>query len=201
MWTDGVLQDIRFAVRGLIRHRGFSLAAVVTIALGIGITTAIFSAINGVLLRPLPYPEPGALVILNKTRPAMGADPFLSQPDLRDIQGATRTFEALFGYGTIGMTLTGFGEAERISGTRLTDPIFGVLGVQPVLGRDLTTTEALVDGPDIIVISYGFWQGRLSTSCSTSTRFLTIRYMCGCSKTSVYGTRTRRGRSCWSAIR
>jgi hypothetical protein len=155
-------QDVRFAFRGLLRDPGFALAAVVTIGLGVGLTTTVFGPVNGVLLQPLSYPEADALQVISRTDRAGGAmNPFMSEPDLRDLQSSARSFEGLFGYGNTGMTLTGLGDPVRISGARVTDPILALLGLEPTLGRDLTSEEALLDGPDVIVIGHEFWRTRL----------------------------------------
>jgi predicted permease len=150
--------DLTVALRNLRGAPGFTAIAVVTLALGIGANTAIFSVVNGVVLRPLPYPEPDRLVAVYSTH--SGRRSTMSQPDLRDIQAETVSFDALVGYRSSGFTLTGMGDAEVVRGGRLTDPILQVFGLAPVLGRDIRTEENVPGGPRVVVIGYRFWLER-----------------------------------------
>src|SRR3990172_3053929 len=134
---DVLLQDIRFALRQLRRAPAFTSVAVLTLALGIGATTAIFSVVYHVLLRPLPYGESGRLVMVWEDNTVAGKERYdFSPANFSDHQAAATAFEALgayFPYSTV--TLSGEGEPERIPITRVTRNLFDVLRVRPALGR------------------------------------------------------------------
>jgi len=155
------LHDIRYALRSLLRQPGFSVIAVLTIALGIGANTAIFSVVNGVLLRPLPFEEPDGLVIVG-TYDMEDPDGRnnMSLPDIEDV-AALPAFEKLVGYRTSTMTLTGDGNPRLAKATTVSEGILGMLGVHPIAGRDLTVEEADPDGPRVLVVSHRLWQEQL----------------------------------------
>jgi putative ABC transport system permease protein len=163
--TAGVLEmvsslrmDLTVALRNLRGAPAFTAIAVVTLALGIGANTSIFSVVNGVVLKPLPYPEPDRLVAVYSIQSGRRSN--MSQPDLRDIQAQTASFDALVGHTSSRFTLTGMGDAEVVRGGRLTDPILEVFGLRPVLGRDIRTEENVPGGPRVVVIGYRFWLER-----------------------------------------
>ena len=174
---DGWLQDLRFGARSLLRRPGFTAAATATLALGIGATVAIFSVVNGVLLRPLPYPQPDRLVYLRQVDTRDGsASAGVDHPDVRfwreEVPGL-----AVAGYATIRPTLTGTGtdgEPEAIHGARVTSGLLSVFGLEPALGRDVTAQEDVPGGPNVLVISYAFWQGRLGGDPDVVGRSLTL---------------------------
>jgi len=159
-FLDALLQDTRFAVRSLLKRPAFTIVSVVALALGIGATTAIFSAVNGVLLHRLPYKDPDSLVRMLRVREAERRTA-MSLPDLRDIQEQVPSLEWSAGYSQQNVTLTGLGEAELISGATVTDGLLAVFAEAPALGRDIRADEAIVGGPRVIVIGYRFWQDRL----------------------------------------
>lgn len=162
---DGAWGDVRLAVRTLVRSPSFTLVAVLTLALGIGANTAIFSVFDAMLLRGLPYPEPDRIVAVwleepgstGTRRTSMGVadlDALRDEPDL---------FEALAGWRAWSPTLMGRGGAAVIrAGSVSAGMLSGVLGVQPTLGRDFTPDEHLPDGPRTVVLSHHFWQDRFS---------------------------------------
>jgi putative ABC transport system permease protein len=155
-------KDMLLAFRNLRRTPSVSVLAVLALALGIGASTAIFSVVYGVALRPLPYPEPDRLVTLVSTRrSADRGRGSLSQPDLRDIQSESRLLEAAAGYSGSSLTLTGFGEAEVVRGTQLSDGLLRIFALNPLLGRDLEARESVPGAPPVVVIGYRFWQERL----------------------------------------
>lgn len=171
---DGWIQDLRIGVRGLMRRPGFTAAAVLTLALGIGATVAIFSVVNGVLLEPLPYPDADRLVVLWETDTRTGRrNGGVDHPDIRtwqrDVPGLT-----VAGYSGSRPTLTGMGDPEVIFGAQVTDGLLGVFGLAPVLGRDLTAADDVLGGPRVLVISHGFWQARLGGSPDVLGRTLTL---------------------------
>src|SRR4029079_10701812 len=135
-------QDVRFGLRTLLRKPGFTAAAVIALALGIGANTAIFSVVNGILLRPLPYPQQDRIMMIfeenarqNKTR-----GPF-SSPDFSDLKARNRSFEKVAAYSNIGFTLIDDNGAESLNGAAVSAEFFDVLGVQPQLGRTFQPGE------------------------------------------------------------
>lgn len=131
----GVLtQDIRYAFRSLSRAPGFTLVALVTLALGIGGTTAIFSIVDGVVLRPLPYSDPGRIVRITRTL-ADGADASFSAPDYRDVERGATYFAAMAGYRSDIIDLTGRSEPVRVTGLETTAGVFDIFDAPPLLGR------------------------------------------------------------------
>ena len=133
---DTTLQDVRYGVRGLRRSPGFALTAVLTLALGIGATTAIFSAVYALLIRPLPYRDSGRLVWVTERLPS-GFGGAIAEPDMVAWRERGRPFEAVAGYAFNEYTLTGAGEPVRISGALVSANYLALLGVTPQAGRDL----------------------------------------------------------------
>src|ERR687896_2314044 len=125
-----LLQDVRYGARMLWKKPGFTAVVLVTLALGIGANAALFSVVNGVLLNPLPYPEPEQLVTLHQSKPNFetGAIPY---PNFLDWQKENRTFSAMAISRSFGANLVGAGEAEQVAGRRVSANIFSVLGVEP----------------------------------------------------------------------
>ncbi|HEX4309596.1 MAG TPA: ABC transporter permease, partial [Acidobacteriaceae bacterium] len=128
----------RFSIRQLRKSPSFAIAAIVTLALGIGATTAIFSLVNAVLLKPLPFPEPDRLLSVKQEDHEGGAvaPEALSYPDYFDWRAQNRTMSGLASYTGENLTLTGLGEAEQLSGQAVSSNFFQVLGVAPMVGRD-----------------------------------------------------------------
>jgi putative ABC transport system permease protein len=166
---DHLRLDVRFALRSLARRPGFTVAAVLTLALGIGANTAIFSVVNGVLLRALPYPEPERVLMVWAQRNQLqaivnGAQPqgrsFMSQPDIESVRELPGLL-AVEGYSTRTLTLTGTGSPEQIDAGRVTGGLLEVFGLSPVLGRDIRHEENSESAPTVVVIGYGYWQERL----------------------------------------
>jgi putative ABC transport system permease protein len=155
--------DIRQGVRMLIRRPAFAAATVITLALGIGATTAIYSAARSVLWRPLPYPDPDRLVMISSTTTEAATLAFpnsASPPDFTDWRRAATTFEDVAALNSAGVALTGRGAAEQVSGAVVTGGFFHVLGVPAALGRVLSPADDATGGPDLVVLSYRLWQGR-----------------------------------------
>src|SRR2546423_2336083 len=153
------MNDLKFALRQLLKNPGFTAVAVLTLALGIGANTAIFSVVNGVMLKPLPYRQPERLVSLflhgrETDRGVMGAADFMA---LDERQGAFEHVAAI-SPSTIGFTLTGLGSPQMIPGTSVTSDFFSVLGVQPVLGRAFLPQEGKPGGSLSVVVSHHFWE-------------------------------------------
>ncbi|MGD0890183.1 MAG: ABC transporter permease [Terracidiphilus sp.] len=156
-------QNFRYALRRLKNDKGFAAVAVLTLALGIGANSAMFSIVNAVLLRPLPYRDPTRLVLLAEHWPQF---PRLtvSYLNFRDWRDQSHSFEAVGAVRNALMTMTGSAEAERIPSQHVTANLFDLLGVKPELGRAFTASEDTAGGPPVALISHSLWQRRYSSS-------------------------------------
>lgn len=152
-------QDVHFALRMLRKSPGFTAVALLTLALGIGANSAIFSVVNGVLLRPLPYADPGRLVYLYSQFPTMGFDDFwISPPEYRELQQRARAFSSIGAWRTGRVNVAGTDNPVRVTSAIVSAEFFTTLGVPPIMGRPFTTDEDRPNGPDVAVISHGLWQ-------------------------------------------
>jgi len=153
------LQDLRYALRMLRKNLGFTVVAVITLALGIGANTAIFSVVNSVLLRPLPFREPRQLVRVYSEFPTMKLNKFwLSPPELLDIQKEAKSWEAIGGWAPSGQNVGTDAEPLRVTSAVITRGLIDTLGVQPELGRNFSAEEDRNGGPRVALISHGLWQ-------------------------------------------
>lgn len=153
-----MISDLRYALRQLIHSRGFTIVAILTLALGIGACTAIFSVVNAVLLRPLDYPDPARLVIIRETQLPEFPEFSVAPPNFVDWEKQTKSFEYLAAYANAKMNLTGEGEPQQIAGLRATAGYFEVFGVKPVVGRMFLPEEDAPGKNHVVVLSYPFWQ-------------------------------------------
>jgi putative ABC transport system permease protein len=159
-----MLNDLRYALRMLVKTPGFTLVAILTLALGIGANSAIFSVIDTVLLRPLPFPNANRLTMIWATAPQHpGNDRQVhSYPDYLDLRAQNHTFSAMAAY-TGSSSIFGTGEdSEDVPGLDVTADIFSVLGTRPLLGRGFSREDEQTDAARIVVISYSFWQRRFA---------------------------------------
>src|SRR5438270_8346344 len=167
MWGFGSLerltQDLRYGVRMLVKSPGFSLVALITLALGIGANTALFSIVNAVLLKPLPYPHPEQLVTLHMSKPNFETGA-ISYPNFKDWQAQNHTFSAMALSRGNAVSLFGMGEAEYLRAQLITSDFFPILGVKPVLGRNFEKGEDEPDGPPLVQISEGFWKRKFGAT-------------------------------------
>src|SRR3989454_1814575 len=158
-----ILQDTRYTFRQLRKSPGFTVTAILMLALGIGATTAIFSIVEGVLLRPLPFPDPDRLVILGDvlegSHCASCAHSSVTAPDIRNYMRDTQSFSHLGGYRGRLLELSGTGDPAAVNGTRMSGEVFAALGVPPLLGRTFTQQEDL-ENQQVAVLSYGMWRSR-----------------------------------------
>jgi putative ABC transport system permease protein len=157
---DTFLKDVRYALRRLRKTPGFSAIVLLTLALGIGANTAIFSVVNTVLLRPFPYRDPERLVIVDHFYPSLNnLEAGASAPGFRDLREKTSLFEGVFVMTGWGPALTGAGsEPQRLQATRASGLMFRTLGVAPIVGRGFTPDEDEPGKNKVVVLSYGFWQ-------------------------------------------
>ena len=136
-----MMNDIRYGLRQLIKHPGFTLVAVLTLALGIGANTAIFSVVNAVLLRPLDYPDPARLVVIRETQLPEFPEFSVSPPNYLDWEKQTKSYENLAAYSGSRINLTGDGEPQQLIGVKATAHYFDVYGIKPALGRTFLPEE------------------------------------------------------------
>jgi predicted permease len=156
-----ILRDTRYTFRQLRKSPGFTMTAILMLALGIGATTAIFSIVEGVLLRPLPFPDPDRLVILGDVLEgcASCARSSVTAPDIRNYMRDTQSFSHLGGYRGRLFELSGTGEPAAVNATRMSSEVFAALGVPPLLGRTFTQQED-EEQQQVAVLSYGMWRSR-----------------------------------------
>ncbi|MCI0387434.1 MAG: ABC transporter permease [Acidobacteria bacterium] len=170
---QNLIQDLRYGLRMLLKKPGFTLIAIITLALGIGANTAIFSVVNSVLLRPLPYPESDRLVYLNESGLQMRGMS-ISYPNFTDWRAQNQVFEKLGVFNRNSYNLTGSGEAERIVTGQMSADLFSALRVNPALGRIYTNEEDQPGGPPVVVLSYGLWQRRFGGNTQLLNQTLTF---------------------------
>ncbi|MGE0129997.1 MAG: ABC transporter permease [Blastocatellales bacterium] len=155
------MQDLRYGARMLMKQPGFTFVAIVTLALGIGANTAIFSVVNAVLLRPLPYEESERLVVLHETNPQQGRDEMnISYPNFTDWRARSQSFEQMAAFRSGGIILTGKNEPARLQATVVSADFFALLRVKPLRGRAFLPEEDKVGGAPVVVVSHAFWQSR-----------------------------------------
>jgi putative ABC transport system permease protein len=162
VWLETLWQDLRYGVRVLRKNKGFAAVAAITLALGIGANTAIFSVVNAAILRPLPYPHPGRLAILwGNVKRARVERRGASYPDYIDWRDQARSFETMAAFTDNKFALTGIDTPERISGEYVSQSYFSLLGIQPALGRTFSPAEDRVPQRDaVVVLSDGTWKNR-----------------------------------------
>jgi predicted permease len=174
-WAERLLQDLRFGLRTLSKDRGFTVVAVLTLALGIGANTAIFSAVNGILLRPLSFPDPGRLYGIWSVEKQQEGQRGISGPDFVDFHEQSRSFDQIgtaLGYFT--WKWMSASEPRIVRVTAVSPDIFPMLGARPLLGRLFTPEEYHIDGEQII-LSYDFWKRELGGDPGIVGRDITIQ--------------------------
>ena len=171
---NSIIKDVKFALRGLLKHPAFTAIAVVTLALGIGGSTSIFTVVNAALLRGLPYKSPDRLYhIWEQTPKQEFPKREFSYPDYQDYQ-QNNVFEGLAAYSGGGAILSGQGDPESLNATRVNAPFFSVLGVDPLLGRTFQNGEDNQGGPKVTVLTYALWQRRFGADPNIVGRALTL---------------------------
>jgi putative ABC transport system permease protein len=162
-WLDTLVRDMRYAVRTLAAKPGFTVAAVLSLALAIGANTAIFSVVRGVLLKPLPYRAPHELVTVWQDLRAKGGplDEWATPGNFVDWRAESRVFKSMASMRGFAPVLTGMGDAEMLIGEQVTQSYFDVLGAVPVKGRVFLAEEVVPNAPRVVIISHKFWRERL----------------------------------------
>jgi putative ABC transport system permease protein len=162
---ETLLKDIRYGVRNLLKHPTFAATALITLAIGIGANSTIFSFVNGILLRPLPYPQSERLVVINETAFKQGVSAMsISFPNFLDWRAQNRVFEDISAFGDgSSFSLTGAGEPERLRGASVSQGTFELLRVAPVLGRTFTGEEDHPKQDAVVILGNGLWQRRFGS--------------------------------------
>ncbi len=173
VWLEEFLQDLRYGARTLRKNPGFTAIAVLTLALGIGANTSLFSVVNGVLLNPLPYPHPEQLVTLHESKPNFKSGS-ISYPNFRDWQKDNHTFSAMAITRNYTFSFTGRGEAEQVRARLVSSDFFSVLGVNPVIGRTFAPGEDEIGGPPLAIIGAGLWKRKFGSSPDVLGKSLTL---------------------------
>jgi putative ABC transport system permease protein len=170
-----LFQDIRYGIRLLFKRPLFTTLAVLTLALGIGANTAIFSVVNTVLLKPLPYKEPERLVVLNERQPGINLNQQpVSVPNFTDWKEQSQLFEQMAMMRTVAANILVAGEPEQVNGLRVSAELFQLLGIKPDLGRDFLESEGRPGGEAVVIISHGLWQRRYGSDASIIGRSINI---------------------------
>ena len=173
-WTEMLRQDFRYGLRMSARNPGFTVMAVLTLALGIGATTAIFTVVNAILLRPLPYPHPEELVYVQEILEKLGATRFAGADEFAAWRDQSRTLSPIAAYTDSWFNLTGGGDPERITAGLATSAFFSLLGVRPLTGRLFLPEEDRPGGPPVVILSEALWRRRYGGDPSVVGRGVTV---------------------------
>ena len=171
--SNTLFQDLQYGLRMLVKHPAVTVIAVLTLALGIGANTAIFSVVNAVLLNPLPYREPDRLVSLWENVPTHGRWR-VAPANFLDWKKQNTVFQDVAAFSSSSMTLTGDGEPEQLAGTRVSSGYFAVVGVDPVLGRAFVPEEHELGKGQVVILGHAFWQRRYGGDRSIVNRTITL---------------------------
>ncbi|HKF51349.1 MAG TPA: ABC transporter permease [Candidatus Acidoferrales bacterium] len=172
-FLETLMQDLRYAARMLAKSPGFTAVAILTLALGIGATTAIFSVVNGVLLNPLSYPHPNQLVEIAEHDPPF-SESSLSYPNFLDWERGNHSFQALAAYRQNDASLTGSGEPQYVKVTQVSAAFFPMLGVKPVIGRHFTAAEDNRGAAYVVMLSESLWKQKFSASRDIVGKTITL---------------------------
>jgi predicted permease len=171
----GVMKDIRYSLRVLLRNPAFTVTALLTLALGIGFNTAIFSVVDSVLLRPLPLKDPDRVVSVWEHSLRAGIDRNEMAPaNYFDLRNQNQVFEGVGAFGEVSLNLTGAGEPERLDGRLVSANVFGLLGVKPALGRTFAPEEDQPGRERVVVLSDGLWRRRFNSDPTIVGRNITL---------------------------
>src|SRR5580658_719544 len=173
IWLEQLLEDIRFGLRMLRKNPGFTAVAVLTLALGIGANTAMFSVVEGVVLAPLDYFQPDRLVMVWENNPRFSRV-WVSYPNFRDWQRSARSFQQMAAGMEQGVDLTAPGAPAHLNGEKISSGFFGTLGVQLALGREFSPQEDRSGGAPVALISNRLWRERFGASLQVLGKYVTL---------------------------
>ena len=172
-WAETLAQDLRFALRQLRKSPGFTAVVVITLALGIGVNTALFSIVNTVLLHPIDAPRPNELLAIDASKPNFETGS-ISWPNYLDWRSDNRSFSGLAVYRHVGFVMTGSGESERVRGNYVTSNFFPILGVRPAIGRLIAEGEDEIGRQPIVMLGAGFWARKFGSDPNIVGRSITL---------------------------
>ena len=159
-----MLHDLRHALRSLLQTPGFTSVGIATLAVGIGVTTTIFSVVDALLLEPLPYAEPDRVMTLWESSPQLGiAQEQVAAGTFLDWKNRLRSFDDIAAYQRDDYVLTGVNEPEQLAGVAVSPSVFRVVGIQPTFGRAFTEDEATPGAGNVVLLSHGFWRRRFGS--------------------------------------
>lgn len=172
---DGWLNDLRYGIRGLLKRPGFTIIAVITLALGIGANTAIFSVVDAVLLRPLPFRDADRLVKVMESNPQLGWNRLMiSLGDFAEWKSQSQSFAAMAAFAHVEFRVTGVGAPEEVSGNRVSANFFEFLGVKAAIGRTFLPEDEKPDGQLVAVLTHKYWVSRFSADPNIASRTITL---------------------------
>jgi len=177
LWLETLTQDLRFGARQLRRNRTLALTSILTLALGMGATTAVFTLTDTALFKPLPYPNADRLVALHDQFPNSMASPTI--PEFLDYQASNQSFEQMAFFDSRDYQITGSDEPERVSAARVTATYFPLLGAKPPLGRVFTEAEIANGTSDAVVLSHNFWRRAFGADPGVIGRRLDVNGLTG----------------------
>jgi putative ABC transport system permease protein len=173
VWLEQLMQDMRYGLRMIYKSPGFTIVAVLTLALGIGANTAIFSVVYAVLLRPLPYQDASRLVLLNETTPNVGTVS-VSYPNFTDWRNQSRAFSQMAAVHEVGLNLTGVARPENIKALAVSPSFLAMLGVRTLLGRDFNAQEENAGTAPVVLVSYDMWQSHFGSDLDVAGKTMSL---------------------------
>ncbi|MHB8499872.1 MAG: ADOP family duplicated permease [Candidatus Acidiferrales bacterium] len=173
VWLEQLLEDVRFGLRLLRKNPGFTSIAMLTLALGIGANTAVFSLVYAVLLQPLPYKDPSRLIVLNETTPKVGTVS-VSYPNFLDWRAQSHAFSQMAALHGVSFNLAGIAQPENISGDAVSPNFLSMMGIRPFLGRDFDASEEKAGTALVILLSYSLWQSHFGGDPNAVGRMITL---------------------------
>src|ERR1700746_2389119 len=172
---ENLYQDLRYSLRNLAKTPAFTVVALITLALGIGANTAIFSVVNAVLLRRLPYAKASQLVFVSEAKPDAGISRLgMSYPTFTELRDGNRVFSAVAGLGGHALVLTGYGEPSEVSTVVVTSEFFSVLAAEPLLGRVFIPEDGQRGATPVVVLSENLWRNRFAADPGIVGRSITL---------------------------
>ncbi|HEV2341379.1 MAG TPA: ABC transporter permease [Candidatus Acidoferrales bacterium] len=172
-WLEHFNQDLRFAFRMFAKAPGFTAIAMLTLALGIGATTAIFSVVYGVMLEPLPYQDASRLIVMNETTPRVGTVS-VSHPNFLDWRAQSHSFSQMAAVYHVGFNISGVSQPENITGEAVSPNFLSMLGVHPYIGRDFEASEEKIGAAPVVLLGYSLWQSHLGGNPNVIGRTISL---------------------------